>query len=344
MATNSLSETLSNLTKTNQWTSVPSNATHTTPNPDGSISWRVQNWTGNPLAWGTTTKVYDGGNAYWGLQDMAINSLQNNLSSAQGAVGSAVASAASQVTASEEAARAAAAAIEGRAKEVASSAYKLDPHIDNLSNASKQLLNYSNELYTMDADPNSLMGQYISSVKAIDPDRYVSMAASDVQNSFSNVEGQMQRAMSRQGMTSSAKAAALQKNWGVALASALAGAKTKARQTGITERLNALKESLGMANEMQKQAVDQETAAVSARVAQTDALAKAGNLTTAAANIIMEGINASNVALNTQVNAAIDGQNLISDMQNNIAAYYVEMANMIGSSIGHKKVMNSLYS
>ena len=100
MATNSLSETLSNLTKTDQWTSVPSNATHTTPNPDGSISWRVQNWTGNPLAWGTTGKVNNDGAAYWGLIDMAENNLQNSLSGASSDIRSAVSDAKARVAAS----------------------------------------------------------------------------------------------------------------------------------------------------------------------------------------------------------------------------------------------------
>ena len=71
----------------------------------------------------------------------------------------------------------------------------------------ESMVNIANQLFGMQEGDN-LAGQYVSALKAIDPNRYVSMAASDVQNSYSNAQGQLERAMSRQGMSASAQAAA----------------------------------------------------------------------------------------------------------------------------------------
>jgi hypothetical protein len=222
---------------------------------------------------------------------------------------------------------------------------KMEPNIEEIENASFDMNNFSdnlmltaNELYSMSAsDPNSLIGQYINSVKQIDPNRYVSMAASDTQNSFANVQGQLERSMSRQGMSASAQAAALQKNWGTALASALAGAKTKARQTGISERLNALKESVGLANEMQKQAAAEKESfgkmqldAVDSREKQINSIAKAGQLTQAAAAGLADAVQTYNQSMGVNLNAT----ELMMNAQGAIADFYATQAGVWADIVG----------
>lgn len=212
------------------------------------------------------------------------------------------------------------------------------------------MVNIANQLFGMQEGDN-LAGQYVSALKAIDPNRYVSMAASDVQNSYSNAQGQLERAMSRQGMSASAQAAALQKNWGNAMAAALAGAKTKARQQGISERLAAMGEAMGMAANIQKQGVDQKlgaanahTNAVNARTSVLDAqtkaaatraeieaqayelqmkaLTSAGQMTQAAAEGLLNSVDSYNKAVGTNINAA----EVFMKAQDAAAVYYSNQA------------------
>lgn len=238
------------------------------------------------------------------------------------------------------------------AEDAYKSAMQMNPNLAHseyaaydMYHASDNLMDAANELYAMSAsDPNSLIGQYINSVKQIDPNRYVSMAASDTQKSFANAQGQLERSMARQGMGASAQAAALQKNWGTALASALAGAKTKARQTGISERLNALKESVGLANEMQKQAAAEKESAsnmqlntAEARAKQADALTRAGQLTQAAAEGLLTGIDSYNKAMGTHLNAV----ELMMNAQGALADFYATKAGFWADMVGAKGIASS---
>ena len=80
----------------------------------------------------------------------------------------------------------------------------------------------------MNADPNSLAGQYIASLRNIDPNRYVSMAASDVQSSYQNVIGQIMRDLGRRGVdASSGRAMSLQQRLNDAMAAAQDAANKK---------------------------------------------------------------------------------------------------------------------
>lgn len=225
------------------------------------------------------------------------------------------------------------------------SAMEMNPNIGHveysafdLYNSSDDLMSSAKELYSMNAaDQNSLIGQYINSVKQIDPNRYVAMAASDTQSSFDNARGQLERGMGRLGMGASGQAATLQKNWGVALASAMAGAKTKARQQGITERLNALKDSVGLANTMQGQAQGQkesagkmQATAAQLRAEQANQLTNAGRLTQAAADGLLSSMSAYNDATGRQINAA----QLMIGAQTALAEFYSSYVNSMAQYMG----------
>lgn len=86
------------------------------------------------------------------------------------------------------------------------------------------------------------IGLAADSALKINPDNYVSMAASDVQSAFDNALGQYGRTLSRQGVSagSGAASARLQEQFQQSLATALAAAKTRARQSGLEAQQTAL--------------------------------------------------------------------------------------------------------
>lgn len=96
-----------------------------------------------------------------------------------------------------------------------------------------------------------LVGKYTSALQSLDPNNQVSLAAHDVQSSYQNAQGQNQRAMARMGVDPSSGAYQAQKaQWDQALATALAGAKTRARNQGLNEQVTALAQGLGMGSNL----------------------------------------------------------------------------------------------
>lgn len=70
---------------------------------------------------------------------------------------------------------------------------------------------------------------------------YVGRAAADVQGSYSNALGQMERNLSRMGVNpNSGRFYELQRDWSQALAAAESGAKSRARTQGQTENLDRM--------------------------------------------------------------------------------------------------------
>lgn len=111
------------------------------------------------------------------------------------------------------------------------------------------ILNVGNDILNMNAGAGGIAGQYVGYLNALDPNARVSAAASDVQSAYGNAEGQMNRAMGRSGV-SSGRSDALRQQFAQGLAAALAGAKTRARRQGLDDLGSALKDAMGVAQDM----------------------------------------------------------------------------------------------
>lgn len=156
----------------------------------------------------------------------------------------------------------------GVANKVGSSAAQVGEYAGKVSNVADSLTpyaqamkDYASSVYgqgsTLVGQGNQLLGEwskfaplidkYTKSLGNISPDRYVAMAAADVQSAYQNAQGQNQRALSRMGVDPSSGAYQAQKaQWDQALATALAGAKTRARQQGLTDQVTQLAQGLGV--------------------------------------------------------------------------------------------------
>lgn len=125
-----------------------------------------------------------------------------------------------------------------------------------------------------------LVGKYTDALKSLSPDNQVSLAAHDVQNSYQNTQSQNARALSRMGVDPSSGAYQAQKaQWDQALATALAGAKTRARNTGLQEQITALASGLGVGSNLAQ-------AGATIGTQGTSAMTQAGSLLGNAADII----------------------------------------------------------
>ena len=121
----------------------------------------------------------------------------------------------------------------------------------------QNLVDVGNGLMNLDENMGGVVGAYIKSLKGLSPERYVAQAAADVQGSFDNAKGQLARETSRSGLKLSGGAALAQKRLlSQTYAATLAGAKTRAWQTGATEQLNANRAALSDAMALLKQGTD----------------------------------------------------------------------------------------
>lgn len=133
-------------------------------------------------------------------------------------------------------------------------ASSLSPLAESLRGAGGSMLSLYDQLIRGDEAAGGIAGDYLGAIRLagdaalnITPDRYVASAASDVQNSFNNAQGQAERELSRRGVGAGSGASmALRQQLMQSLATALAAAKTKARQTGIDAQLNALTQRAGL--------------------------------------------------------------------------------------------------
>lgn len=131
-----------------------------------------------------------------------------------------------------------------------------------------------------------LVGQYIEALKSLSPDRYVSMVAHDVQSSYQNAQGQNQRALSRMGVDPSSGAYQAQKaQWDQALATALAGAKTRARNQGLTEQITQLAQGLGVGSNLAQAGASIGTQGAGVMGQAGDLLGQAANVITSQGNL-----------------------------------------------------------
>jgi hypothetical protein len=273
-------------------------------------------------------------------------------------------------------ARASAASMGGSISGLKSSANNLSPYANMLRQYGSTIFNQGSDLYKsspaflqssadilgMNRNAGGATGSYIDSLMAIDPNQYVGSAASDVQGSFQNALGQMQRNLGRSGIDSaSARSQTLNSDWARALASAQAGAKTRARQTGLQERLAAMRDSLSVAGGMAGtgasiagQAAQQQ--ATGAGVVQSGAgveaqrggmLGQAGQLQATQANAYTNAgqltQGSSNLALGL-ANSRINAQAQLAQAQQVAAQYYSQTASGWGQLAGSGNVISALFS
>lgn len=224
---------------------------------------------------------------------------------------------------------------------VNNSASALSPFAQSLNQIGQSQLSMYDQLISGDISRGGIAGDYLGAVKAaadaalnIDPDRYVSMAASDVQSAFANAQGQTERELARRGvsMGSGASVSNLRKQLAQSLAVALSAAKTKARQQGIDSQLNALTQRAGMfkdvlntAQSAGAQASENIAKAAGIFQAQGDLYATAGQLGQSQANSFANigGVEVNLGQLEMSNNKAVaDTLNNISSAQQALGNFY----------------------
>lgn len=219
----------------------------------------------------------------------------------------------------------------------------------------------ANDILGLNKDASGFAGQFVKALMAIDPDRYVASAAGDVQTAYSNLQEQMQRNLARQGQdASSGRSQALTHAWAQAAASAVAGAKTRARQLGLTERLAALGQGSTVAGNIAQvgsgltgQGVQasatggqlvQGAANVQATKGQLLSSAgqlegQAGQLGASQANAFTAAGQMSSRGAELEVNAA----QALAQAQNNAAMYYAQVAQGFGALAGSGGLAKALF-
>ena len=140
-------------------------------------------------------------------------------------------------------------------------------------------LDQAQALMNMDASGGGLVGEYIRSISAIDPNKYVSQAAADVTSAFANQMAQQNRELARSGVDAgSLRSAALQQQLGQAQATATAASKFRARQAGTAERLAAIRGATADANTLAGTGSGLISQGVSAQNSGVNAIAQAANV------------------------------------------------------------------
>lgn len=137
---------------------------------------------------------------------------------------------------------------------------------------SKDAFGQAGALVSMDPNATGLAGEFLRMYGLLSPDRYVSQAASDVQGAYNNAWAQLGRAASRAGSSvGSGNRSALEAQRARSLATALAAAKTKARQTGIDQQAGFLGTMTDAATKFYNMGKDSASTALAAQTAGADA-------------------------------------------------------------------------
>lgn len=211
-------------------------------------------------------------------------------------------------------------------------------------NTGNQILGVGSSMLSLDPSVGGIAGEYAKLYNALAGDKAASRAAADVQSSYSNAYGQLVRDLSRRGVSSSSgNALALRQQFDQALATALAGAKTLARNGAIKDQAsmlgsitNAANALIGSGNQtisvgqagqanaitaknsavnaiqqqgaLQAQAGNLHASAGNLGAAQASAYTNAGKLYEESANIVNSALNAFNSA-NANINSAMSAVN-----------------------------------
>lgn len=218
-----------------------------------------------------------------------------------------------QIQNSEQSALAARAAAEGMGQDISGirdaatrtqqQAYNIQPYAKSLKNYGDQLWNQSRDvigsgsnlmllsdnLLGLDDGVGGVIGEYVKTLKNIDPRSYVSLAASDVQKSGDNALAQARRELSRRGVNGTSGAALAQERlYKQTLAATLAGAKTKAYREGLADQMGALRAALSDAMSMRSQADQDITAGNGVAGSAIQAQKEAANVEKTVADVLAE--------------------------------------------------------
>lgn len=202
-------------------------------------------------------------------------------------------------------------------------ASSLSPLAESLRGSGNSMLSLYDQLIRGDEAAGGIAGDYLGAIRLagdaalnITPDRYVASAASDVQNSFNNAQGQAERDLSRRGVGAGSGASmALRQQLMQSLATALSAAKTKARQTGIDAQLNALTQRAGLLKDVM-------STAQSLAQSGSDSIAKSTNI------IENQGQMYTNIG-GVEVNLGqleVNNNKLVQDAIGNVAAMQQALA------------------
>lgn len=147
-----------------------------------------------------------------------------------------------------------------------------------LSQTAGTLFGQAGGLLGMDRSAGGIAGEFLRMYDLLSPDRYVAQAASDTQGAFQNSLAQSERNLSRKGVSAGSGASlALQNQFSRLLATAVAAAKTKARQTGIDQQSAYLDKMLSAANTLYGTANQTEQNALTAKNASLTAQSSQGS-------------------------------------------------------------------
>lgn len=272
----------------------------------------------------------------------AIDTMKGGIDSANAAISNSqkhIASADSDLAT----ARGSAAGITDAITRVNNTAESLSPYADILRNLGVKTSGIGSSILAGDTSGGGLAAQFLNAIGMagdaalqINPDRYVSMAAGDVQSSFDNAQGQFQRALSRQGVdaASGAGMSAIRKQFTQALATSLAAMKTRARQAGLTDQVNALTQRAGLFKDalttgaaLEQQGAENVAKAAGIVQAQGDMFATAGSLGATQANAFANigGVEVNLGQLELKNNEAVqDALQKVAAAQQAMADYYAQ--------------------
>ena len=160
---------------------------------------------------------------------------------------------------------------------------------NSLTEQAKDVFGQGGALVNMDRSKGGLSAEYMSMYDLLSPDRYVSRAASDVQGSYANALGQQNRNLARQGVSAGSGAAmGLTQQFNRVLATALAAAKTNARQQGITEKSAFLDKMTSAANTLYNMGNQTQAQALSAQGLAGDMQNKAAGIITQQGGLLQD--------------------------------------------------------
>lgn len=252
----------------------------------------------------------------------------------------------------------------------------LRPYMDTLGQYGSQMYQQGNALFgqgqdvlgqgqsllNLDTNGTGVAARYAQWLNSLDPNAKVSQATADTQASFQNAQGQMDRTLSRSGVSAgSGQAVTRQQQWAQTLAATLSGVKTRARQLGLETQGNALKDALSAAQSListggglSAQGVAAENSAGGMQSAAAQVGAQAGNLYGQAGQL-----DASSASLGAQQASGFSqvAQSLVasgqlsmsaakalSDAQNNAAQYYAAQAQGYAQLAGSGGLIQSLFA
>lgn len=178
---------------------------------------------------------------------------------------------------------------------------QLDPYKAKLTNYGDELNALAASLQTrtddvfgqagalVNLDPNAkgLAGEYLAHYNLLSPDRYVSQGASDAQAAIQNQAGQMERDLSRRGVSASSGAfASLRQQAAQKAAQLVAATKTLMRQKGLDEQAAFLDKMTGAAKTFFDMGTTSQSQTLAAKTAAGDMAKSAAGIVTAQGGLI----------------------------------------------------------